>query len=281
MGRGERDEGVVVMADRMRHRAERGQATVEFALVLPIVLLVVVGGIQFGLAFNFWLDLNHVASEGARWASVNRLPATATLPSGSSSVTANEVQKYVESQVLSKGLLDSIGDADEAQSVTLTAATGGTFALSFKGQVTSPPLAWDSSANVVQTALEALSTIGPGNVTVGGPDGGPYTVTFVGTLGNTDVEMLVADASGLTGPGATADVAQVTIGNDGVVACYEKSPGNTLTAPQAGDALSITIKAPYKLGFGFFPFAPLTLKGRSTMRIEQVPSGFAATDACP
>ncbi len=89
-----------------RYASARGQATVEFALVLPILLLLIGGGIQFGLAFNYWLDLNHIASEGARWASVNRLPATTTLPSGSNAVTPAQVQAYVQSQVLSQGLLE-------------------------------------------------------------------------------------------------------------------------------------------------------------------------------
>ena len=47
-------------------RGERGQATVEFAIVLPLVLLILVGLIEFGKAFNYWLSLNHLANEGAR-----------------------------------------------------------------------------------------------------------------------------------------------------------------------------------------------------------------------
>jgi len=50
---------------------ERGQALVEFALILPLFLMIVVGIIQFGVALNFWLDLQRVANQGARWAAVN------------------------------------------------------------------------------------------------------------------------------------------------------------------------------------------------------------------
>jgi Flp pilus assembly protein TadG len=55
-------------------RREDGQATVEFAIVIPLLLLLVVGIFEFGKAFNYWIDLNHLSNEGARWAAVDRLP---------------------------------------------------------------------------------------------------------------------------------------------------------------------------------------------------------------
>ncbi len=50
---------------------ERGQAMVEFALVAPVFLLLVAGIIQFGVGLNYWLDLQRIANQGARWAAVN------------------------------------------------------------------------------------------------------------------------------------------------------------------------------------------------------------------
>jgi hypothetical protein len=55
-------------------RSERGQAMVEFALIAPLFLMIVVGVIQFGVALNFWLDMQRVANQGARWAVVNSWP---------------------------------------------------------------------------------------------------------------------------------------------------------------------------------------------------------------
>ena len=55
---------------------EEGQATVEFAIVIPLLLLLIVGIIEFGKAFNYWIDLNHLANEGARWAAVEKVPPT-------------------------------------------------------------------------------------------------------------------------------------------------------------------------------------------------------------
>lgn len=83
-------------------RGERGQATVEFAIILPVMLLVVVGLIQFGKAFNYWINLNHIANEGARWAVVNKIPQYTC--GGSSfgpftAPTAAQYQNYLECQL--------------------------------------------------------------------------------------------------------------------------------------------------------------------------------------
>jgi len=50
---------------------ESGQALVEFALIVPLFLAIVVGIIQFGVALNFWLDMQRLANQGARSAAVN------------------------------------------------------------------------------------------------------------------------------------------------------------------------------------------------------------------
>jgi hypothetical protein len=57
--------------DVRRSERESGQALVEFALILPLFLMIVVGIIQFGVALNFWLDLQRIGNQGARWAAVN------------------------------------------------------------------------------------------------------------------------------------------------------------------------------------------------------------------
>jgi Flp pilus assembly protein TadG len=62
------------------HR-EDGQALVEFALVAPLLLMVLFGIISFGKAFNYWNDANHLSAEGARYAAVNRKPDPANAAS--------------------------------------------------------------------------------------------------------------------------------------------------------------------------------------------------------
>ena len=61
------------MKKRMSLRGQRedGQAMVEFALILPIFLLILCGIIDFGWLFYNQLSLNNVCREGARYAVVN------------------------------------------------------------------------------------------------------------------------------------------------------------------------------------------------------------------
>jgi len=47
---------------------ERGQSLVEMALVLPLLLLLVLGIIDFGRAFNNYIIITNAAREGARYA---------------------------------------------------------------------------------------------------------------------------------------------------------------------------------------------------------------------
>lgn len=59
----------------MRHRArgareERGAAAVEFAIVLPLLILLVFGIVQFSIAYNRQQGLHAAAREGARVASL-------------------------------------------------------------------------------------------------------------------------------------------------------------------------------------------------------------------
>jgi Flp pilus assembly protein TadG len=60
-------------------RDESGVALVEFALVLPLLLLLLFGMLDFGKAFNYWIDETHLANETARWAVVNSNPGSGTL----------------------------------------------------------------------------------------------------------------------------------------------------------------------------------------------------------
>jgi Flp pilus assembly protein TadG len=53
---------------------ESGVALVEFALVLPLVLVLLLGMIDVGKAVNYWNDETHLANEAARYAAVNTSP---------------------------------------------------------------------------------------------------------------------------------------------------------------------------------------------------------------
>ena len=72
---------------------ESGVALIEFALVAPILLVILLGMLDFGKAFNYWIDETHLASAGARWAVVNTAPGTC--PDGT---TPTSLQAYIQCQ---------------------------------------------------------------------------------------------------------------------------------------------------------------------------------------
>ena len=58
---------------KIRHiRDQQGQTMTEFALVLPILALLLFGVIQFGILFNNYVTLTDAVRAGARKAAVSR-----------------------------------------------------------------------------------------------------------------------------------------------------------------------------------------------------------------
>lgn len=101
------------------------------------------------------------------------------------------------------------------QTITIGGSpTGGTFTLTYGGQ-TATGIPYNETAANVQTALRALSSIGAGNVNVTGSAGGPYTITFAGTLASKPVTAFTGSAAGLTGGTPTLTQAWTTYGSDG------------------------------------------------------------------
>ncbi|MDX6640105.1 MAG: hypothetical protein QOF12_1116 [Solirubrobacteraceae bacterium] len=70
---------------------------VEFALILPVLLGLVIGIIQFGSAFNYWNDLNQMAGDGARFAAVDSAPANTVVGCPSSGPTTG-LSAYIACQ---------------------------------------------------------------------------------------------------------------------------------------------------------------------------------------
>jgi len=57
---------------RIQIRNEQGQAMTEFALVLPVLALILFAVIQFGIVFNNYITLTDATRAGARKAAVSR-----------------------------------------------------------------------------------------------------------------------------------------------------------------------------------------------------------------
>ena len=69
---------------RKRHRGQQSQALIEFALISPILLLLIFGIIDIGRAVFYYDTLNHAAREGARAAA----KAQTTLPTNAAVLSA-------------------------------------------------------------------------------------------------------------------------------------------------------------------------------------------------
>jgi TadE-like protein len=116
-----RDEGTPRADSRLRQRLgrtrrdrESGQAMVEFALILFPLLLLVAGIVQFGIALNYWLDMQRLANQGARWAAVNSYPGCPS--SGPNTPCSPSLQLYIACQpvanALKPGVTISMPDGD-------------------------------------------------------------------------------------------------------------------------------------------------------------------------
>jgi Flp pilus assembly protein TadG len=81
-------------SDRLvsRLRGESGQALVEFALVLPLLLMLLLGILEFSRAMNYYNDLTQLAAEGARSAAVSQQP------SGAGDATGTQIQQQIKGQ---------------------------------------------------------------------------------------------------------------------------------------------------------------------------------------
>lgn len=86
-----------------RIRRDDGQAIVEMALILPILISIVLGVAQFGIAYNNYITLTDATRAGARKAAVSRFVgdagagAVATVKADASNLTPSKLTVSVTS----------------------------------------------------------------------------------------------------------------------------------------------------------------------------------------
>ena len=104
---------------------------------------------------------------------------------------------------------DVTAGANERQRLTVTASgtVSGNFTVKYQGVATSNIAVGAGSGAALQAALEAITGIGTGNVTVTGTitsTGGTCDITFVSGMGNRSVELLTMGTNPTNGTGAIA-----------------------------------------------------------------------------
>lgn len=65
----------------------KGQSLVETALILPVLLLLLTGIIDFGLLFNSYLVVSNASREGARYAAVGNTDAQIMAAAGNAAAS--------------------------------------------------------------------------------------------------------------------------------------------------------------------------------------------------
>jgi Flp pilus assembly protein TadG len=111
-------------------RSERGTAIVEFALIAPVLFLLVFGIIEFGRALNYYNDLTQLAGQGARAAAVSRNPdstavgtANADCPANNQTIQCQIAKTYPTDNELKNGMSVCLGTLNTATGQITTPAT--------------------------------------------------------------------------------------------------------------------------------------------------------------
>ena len=113
----------------VKKKRNRGQAIVEFALILPIFLLLVLGSMEFGLVFHQYQIVTSASREGARVATLGGTDAEVVAAVNAAASTIN-----------SGALSTTISPATRVRgnSVTVTVTNPGTVQTPLIAQLITP-----------------------------------------------------------------------------------------------------------------------------------------------
>lgn len=100
-----------------RARRQEGAALVETAFVLPIMLLVCIGILEFGRAYQSWQVITNASREGAR---------VAVLPDYSDDSVRARVRTYLKNGGLPASIVDSTETEIEITATTINVNAAGT-----------------------------------------------------------------------------------------------------------------------------------------------------------
>jgi Flp pilus assembly protein TadG len=119
---------------RRRHdnRGEDGQALVEFALVAPILFIILFAIVQFGIAFMHSVALTDAVRTGAREAAVSR---TASDPVGATKTAVINAASDLDSSTLSSRITVQPGATGWSSGDTVTVTATYPYSINILGIV--------------------------------------------------------------------------------------------------------------------------------------------------
>ena len=120
-------------------------------------MLLLLGMLDFGRAFNYWLDQTHIANEGSRWAIVNTNPGAGASPS-------QTLQRYLQCSADTRELKNG-GTSSVPNPMTVTISFPSGQALTQPVKVTTSttfnliPFIGRAASNITGLNLTASSTM--------------------------------------------------------------------------------------------------------------------------
>lgn len=148
---------------RRRRPDERGQAILEFALVVPLLAALVFAFVSFGKALYYYVELTNVANEGAREASVNLPNGTTSLPGGDTNLTTYLCGQLGTGSELYKG-----SGTVSAAKVALRYPDGGSQAFGEPVEVdVSTTYSWFPFMNLASFTIKGSATMRLEQATIG------------------------------------------------------------------------------------------------------------------
>jgi Flp pilus assembly protein TadG len=138
-------------------RSERGTALVEFALVAPLLFLLIFGIIDFGRALNYYNQITQLAGQGARAAAVNRAPdGTALSTSNQYEIQQQLAGKYTAQPELKNGIVACITHVPSGPGDYVTVRVSYNF--HFLPLISAAAQAVGGSLNLVATETQRAET---------------------------------------------------------------------------------------------------------------------------
>ena len=150
----------VCAASHGHRERSRGQAAVEFALILPVFMLLLLLAVDFGRLFFTYIQLNNTAREGAAYAAFNPTTSNGTLTTialreanvqaqrGEGAVTATA--ECVDSSGTALACSSALGGSGAGNRVTVTVGETFTFLTPLIGNV------WPGGLRVGASATAAV-----------------------------------------------------------------------------------------------------------------------------
>ena len=80
----------------MQDSSERGAVAVEFAILLPLLVMLVMGIIEFGRAYNTQMSLTYAAREGVRVMAISNNPTSAKTAAVNAAVSLQPALKMTD-----------------------------------------------------------------------------------------------------------------------------------------------------------------------------------------